>query len=52
MLGCFEGISLLTSRRPGSTQTLVHGLEPLHALVVGLLGSAVSHQYHLYQGST
>jgi len=45
MFECFEGISLLTSRGPGSTQTLVHGLEPLHALVVGLLGSAVSQRY-------
>jgi hypothetical protein len=43
MFACFEGISLLTSRGPGSTQTFVHGLEPLHALVVGPLGSAVSH---------
>jgi transposase len=48
MFECFEGISLLTIRGPGSTQTLVHGLQPLHALVVGLLGSAVS---QLYAGS-
>jgi hypothetical protein len=48
MFACFEGISLLTIRGPGSTQTLVHGLQPLHALVVGLLGSAVS---QLYAGS-
>lgn len=45
MFECFAGINLLTIRGPGSTQTLVHGLEPLHALVVGLLGSAVSHLY-------
>jgi len=45
MLACFEGISQLTIRGPGSTHTRVHGLEPLHALVVGLLGSAVSHLY-------
>jgi transposase len=45
MFECFEGISLLTIRGPGSPQTLVHGLEPLHALVVGLLGSAVSQLY-------
>jgi transposase len=42
---CFEGISLLTLPSPGGSQTLVHGLEPLHQLVLSLLGPAVSKMY-------
>lgn len=38
----FEGISLLTLPRPGGPHTLVHGLTPLHALVLNLLGPSVS----------
>ena len=30
---------------PGGSQTLVHGLEPLHELVLSLLGPAVSKMY-------
>ena len=41
----FEGISLLTLPSPGGSQTLVHGLEPLHELVLSLLGPAVSKMY-------
>jgi len=45
MSECFEGISLLTIPSPGGSQTLVHGLEPLHALVLRLLGPSVSKLY-------
>jgi transposase len=45
MFECFEGISLLTLPSPGGSQTLVHGLEPLHELVLSLLGPAVSKMY-------
>jgi transposase len=45
MFECFEGISVLTIRGPGGTQTLVHGLEPLHTLVLDLLGPQVSKLY-------
>jgi transposase len=45
MFECFEGISLLTLPSPGGLQTLIHGLEPLHELVLRLLGSAVSKMY-------
>jgi transposase len=45
MFECFEGISLLTLPSPGGSQTLVHGLEPLHQLVLRLLGPAVSKMY-------
>jgi transposase len=45
MFECFEGISVLTIRGPGGTHTLVHGLEPLHVLVLTLLGPAVSTMY-------
>ena len=45
MFECFEGISLLTILSPGSSQTLVHGLEPLHELVLTLLGPAVGKMY-------
>jgi transposase len=45
MVECFEGISLLTLPRPGGSQTLVHGLEPLHERVLSLLGPAVSTMY-------
>jgi transposase len=45
MFECFEGISLLTLPRPGGSQTLVHGLEPLHELVLSLLGPTVSTMY-------
>ena len=45
MFECFEGISLLTLPSPGGLQTLIHGLEPLHQLVLGLLGPAVSKMY-------
>jgi transposase len=48
MFECFEGISLLTLPSPGGSQTLVHGLEPLHELVLSLLGPAVS---KMYEGS-
>jgi transposase len=45
MFECFEGISLLTLPSPGGSQTLVHGLEPVHELVLSLLGPAVSKMY-------
>jgi transposase len=45
MFECFEGINLLTLPSPGGLQTLVHGLEPLHELVLRLLGTAVSKMY-------
>jgi transposase len=45
MFECFEGISLLTLPSPGRSQTLVHGLEPLHELVLNLLGPTVSKMY-------
>jgi transposase len=45
MFECFEGISLLTLPSPGGPRTLVHGLEPLHELVLSLLGPAVSKMY-------
>lgn len=45
MFECFEGISLLTIRSPGGSQTLVHGLDPLHELVLTLLGPAVRSMY-------
>jgi len=45
MFECFEGISLLTLPSPGGSQTLVHGLEPLHELVLRLLGPAASKMY-------
>lgn len=45
MFECFEGISLLTLPSPGGSQTLIHGLEPLHDLVLTLLGPAVSELY-------
>lgn len=45
MFECFEGISLLTLPSPGGPQTLIHGLEPLHDLVLTLLGPAVSKIY-------
>jgi transposase len=45
MFECFEGISLLTLPSPSGPQTLVHGLEPLHELVLTLLGPAVSKMY-------
>lgn len=45
MFECFEGISVLTIRGPGGTQMLVHGLEPLHILVLDLLGPQVSKMY-------
>jgi transposase len=48
MVECFEGINLLTLPSPGGSQTLIHGLEPLHDLVLTLLGPAVS---KIYQSS-
>jgi transposase len=45
MFECFEGISILTIPSPGRIQTLVHGLEPLHILVLDLLGPQVSEIY-------
>jgi transposase len=45
MFECFEGISLLTLPSPGGSQTLIHGLEPLHQLVLTLLGPSVSKMY-------
>jgi transposase len=45
MFECFEGINLLTLPSPGGSQTLIHGLEPLHDLVLTLLGPAVSKIY-------
>ena len=45
MFECFEGIHLVTIRGPGSTEALVHGLLPLHALVVELLGPEVQKMY-------
>lgn len=46
MFECFEGISLLTLPSPGGgSQTLIHGLEPLHELVLRLLGPAISKMY-------
>jgi transposase len=45
MFECFEGINLLTLPSPGGSQALVHGLAPLHTLVLSLLGPAVSKMY-------
>jgi transposase len=45
MFECFEGLHLVTIRGPGSTEALVHGLLPLHALVVELLGPEVQKMY-------
>jgi transposase len=45
MFACFEGINLLTLPSPDGSQTLVQGLEPLHGLVLSLLGPAVSKMY-------
>jgi hypothetical protein len=45
MFECFEGISVLTLPGPAGPRTLVHGLEPLHALVIDLLGPAVTKMY-------
>jgi hypothetical protein len=45
MFECFEGISLLTLPSPGGAQTLVHGLEPRHELVLSLLGPVVGKMY-------
>jgi hypothetical protein len=45
MFECFEGISLLTLPSPGGSQILVHGLAPLHVLVLSLLGPLVSKMY-------
>src|SRR5262249_37169593 len=42
---CFEGVSLLSLPRPRGSQTRVHGLEPLHELVLRLLGPAASKMY-------
>ena len=38
LFACFEGINVLTIPGPGGQHTLVHGLEPLHHLVLTLLG--------------
>ncbi len=43
---CFEGIHLVTIRGPGGRATHVHGMQPLHALVIELLGPEVT-QMHL-----
>src|SRR5260221_290748 len=45
MFECFEGISLPTLPSPGGSPTPVHGLQPLHQLVLRLLGPAVSKMY-------
>jgi len=45
MFECFEGIHLVTIRGPGTNATLVQGLQPLHALVVELLGPEVRKLY-------
>jgi hypothetical protein len=45
MFACFEGISLLTLPSPSGSQTRVHGLAPLHVLVLSLLGPAASKMY-------
>jgi transposase len=42
---CFEGIHLVTIRGPGGRATFVHGVQPLPALVIELLGSAVARLY-------
>jgi hypothetical protein len=42
---CFEGIHLVTIRGPTATSHLVHGLQPLHHLVIALLGPQVSQMY-------
>jgi transposase len=42
---CFEGINLLTLPGPSGPQTLIHGLESLHQLVLRLLGPSVSKMY-------
>jgi transposase len=36
---CFEGIDLVAIRGPGGGQRLIAGLQPLHTLVVRLLGT-------------
>ena len=49
MFECFEGISVLTLPAlpgPASPRTLVHGVEPLHAVVIDLLGPAVIKMYN------
>jgi transposase len=45
MFACFEGSSLLTLPSPGGSQALIHGLAPLHQLVLSLLGPTVSKLY-------
>jgi hypothetical protein len=46
MFECFEGLSLLTLPSSAGPHTIiVHGLEPLHELVLSLLGPAVSKMY-------
>jgi transposase len=45
MFECFEGIHLLTLRDPSGNQSRVHGLQPLHLLVLDLLGPEVRRMY-------
>jgi transposase len=42
---CFEGIHLVSIRGPGRWTTQVHGLQPLHRLVIPLLGPDVQQLY-------
>jgi transposase len=42
---CFEGIHLVTIRGPDTVATQVHGLQPLHRLVIPLLGPEVRKLY-------
>jgi hypothetical protein len=45
MFECSEGLTLLTLPSPAGPHTIVHGLEPLHELVLTLPGPAVSQMY-------
>lgn len=45
MFECFESISVPTLPGSAGPRTLVHGVEPLHALVIDLLGPAVIKMY-------
>jgi transposase len=45
IFACFEGIHLVSIRGPGRWTTQVHGLQPLHRLVISLLGLEVQQLY-------
>jgi len=45
IFACFEGIHLVTIRGPSGLATCVHGVQPLHTLVIELLGPDVRRMY-------